>query len=337
MKRWLSPLLMLVSLLGMTACKKSEPTSRDVKVTTGSAPAAVVVDGGAASGSAGSDTAGSAGAAADPWKQQAAPKDPLKAVLFWRAEKDGKTTYLLGTMHMGVDPEARLPQVVWDKLDASKTFAMETDLSDPSLMSKMMRTKGSLKEDLGPDYWAKLEKAVGASLAKTMESMSPAMAGTMMALQHLPKTAPMDGVLLGRAQNQKKSIVYLEPAALQIEVLSKYMGLKALKMMIDMYEDSAAETKRLLDAYVAGDPDALLKVTEKQKADALAHGFTEAEYAEQMNDMLYKRNASWIEPIEKLHTAGDGFVAVGALHLVGPKSVLELLEKRGYKITRVAP
>ena len=43
------------------------------------------------------------------------------------------TTYALGTIHLGVDPESRLPPVVWDKLDAARAFAMETDLSDPVL------------------------------------------------------------------------------------------------------------------------------------------------------------------------------------------------------------
>jgi uncharacterized protein YbaP (TraB family) len=30
-------------------------------------------------------------------------------------------------------------------------------------------------------------------------------------------------------------------------------------------------------------------------------------------------------------------VAVGALHLVGPRSVLDLLAHRGYRVTRVVP
>jgi uncharacterized protein YbaP (TraB family) len=56
-----------------------------------------------------------------------------------------------------------------------------------------------------------------------------------------------------------------------------------------------------------------------------------------MEDLLYKRNASWIEPIEKAHAEGPLFVAVGAMHAIGPKSVLELLEKKGYKVTRITP
>ncbi len=170
-----------------------------------------------------------------------------------------------------------------------------------------------------------------------MERLTPMGAAAMMSLKDLPKTSPMDGVLLGRAINQKKNIVYLELGSLQAEILAKHMGTKALKMMIDTYEKGAAQSKAMLDAYAAGDPDAIIKITEDQKVDALKHGYTQKDYDEQMEDILYKRNASWIAAIEKMHAEGDAFVAVGALHLIGPKSVLELLEKKGFKITRMVP
>lgn len=326
MKRGLGLLVMLVSLVGTTSCKKAEKSSEaPPKVTVPTPTPTPKVDD------------GSAGATADPWKQQAAKKDPLKAILFWSAEKDGKTTYLLGTMHMGVEPETRLPQIVWDKLDAAKTFAMEADISDPKLAAMFMRKGGSLSEDLGDEYWKKLEKAAGPSMAAQLDRMTPMAAGAMMMLKDLPKTAAMDGVLHGRAMNQKKSIVYLEEGSLQAAILAKHMDLKALKMMIDTYEHGAAQSKAMLDAYIAGDPDAILKITDDQKADSLKHGYTQAEYDAQMEDILYKRNDSWIAGLEKLHAEGNAFVAVGALHLIGPRSVLESLAKKGYKIARLTP
>lgn len=319
MTRGLALLVMLVSFVG-TGCRKSENKTPapavEVKTEKPTAPSA---------------------ATADPWKHEATKKDPLKAIFFWSAEKDGKTTYFLGTMHIGVDPETRLPQVVWDRLDAAKTFAMEADLSDPELAESMMRKGGSLSADLGEAHWKKLEQAVGPAMAKQLDQLTPTAAAAVMSLKDLPKTAPMDGVLLGRAMNQKKQIVYLEPASLQAEVLAKHMDLRALKMMIDTYEQGAAQSKAMLDAYIAGEPAGILKVTEEQKAEALKYGYTQAEYDEQMEDILYKRNASWISALEKLHAQGDGFVAVGALHLIGPRSVLEMLAEKGYKISRITP
>ena len=54
-----------------------------------------------------------------------------------------------------------------------------------------------------------------------------------------------------------------------------------------------------------------------------------------MKELLLDRNASWIEPIEKLHARGGGFVAVGAMHLIGKRSVLDLLAQRGFTIKRL--
>ena len=64
-------------------------------------------------------------------------KQPLPHPLFWAVEKDGKTTYVLGTMHMGVDPDARIPELVWRKLDEAPAFAMETDLSKAASLDVM--------------------------------------------------------------------------------------------------------------------------------------------------------------------------------------------------------
>src|ERR1700752_1369292 len=93
--------LLLVVLAATTACKKAEPRVAPV----------------------------AQGGSADPWSAQEPKKDPLQKPLLWQIEKDGKTSYLLGTMHMGIDPTTRLPDLVWKKLEEKPIFAMETDLS----------------------------------------------------------------------------------------------------------------------------------------------------------------------------------------------------------------
>ncbi|HWU87442.1 MAG TPA: TraB/GumN family protein, partial [Kofleriaceae bacterium] len=112
MKQRCALAVMLVALVGGAACKRStEPTPQPQQPVAPVAPVG----------------------ARDPWESPAPAKAPLPRPLLWSAEKDGKTSYFLGTMHVGVDPEARLPQLVWDKLDASPTFAVETDVADPAL------------------------------------------------------------------------------------------------------------------------------------------------------------------------------------------------------------
>lgn len=278
---------------------------------------------------------GSGSAAADPWNSPAPAKDPLKKPLLWKVEKDGKTSYLLGTIHVGVDPTTRLPDVVWQKLDEKPVFAMETDLSDASKL-QITRTDGTtLKDELGPDYWKKLEDAVGAKEAAAMMAMKPMIPATLLSLRGLPKTPPMDGVLHGRASNAHKQMVFLEPLEVQSKMLDKWMNARTLKELLDDLPASEKHLKELLDAYVAGDDAQMVALAAAERERSIAKGRTAGEYDEEMDDMLYKRNASWIAAIEKLHADGGGFIAVGAAHLVGPKSVIELLEKKGFKVTRV--
>jgi uncharacterized protein YbaP (TraB family) len=318
----------MTAVLGL-ACKQSAPAPTADK-TPAPAPAQTQKPAPAAPPTA-------AAPAADPWTKAAPKKDPLPHPLFWSIEKDGKTSYALGTIHVGVDPESRLPQVVWDKLDGEKDFAMETDLSDPALMKVLECNKCSLKRDLGPTYWKKLEDVITPAVAAKLEPMKPMVAATMMSMRGLPMTTQMDTLLLARAQNAKKGIVFLEEAKAEAAVLEKWMDVKALKAMLDDIEGNDKHTKEMLDAYVAGDVDRMIKLSDDEKAEALKHGYSQKEYDEQMQDMLYSRNASWIPAIEKAHAEGGVFIAVGAMHLMGEKSVLELLQKKGYKVTRVEP
>lgn len=274
---------------------------------------------------------------ADPWSKPAPKKDPLARPLFWSIEKDGKTSYALGTIHLGVDAEARLPQIVWDRIDSSPSFAMETDLNDPALQKVLECVGCSLKKELGPVYWKKLEDAITADVAARIDPMKPMVAATMMSMRGLPMTTQMDTLLLARAQTGKKTVVFLEEAKVEAAILEKWMNVKALKSMLDDLEGADKHTKQMLDAYITGDEAAMVKLSDDERAQALAHGYTAKEYDESLQDMLYGRNASWIGAIEKAHAAGGVFIAVGAMHLVGPKNVLELLANKGYKVTRVVP
>ncbi len=306
-------LLTLVALALGAACKKSpEPATQPVPPPATAPPAA------------------------DPWQGAVPAKDPLPRPFLFSAEKDGATTYLFGTMHVGVDADARLPQLVWDKLDASARFAVETDVNDPAIASIGGRASGTLRDELGPAYWKKLELAITPQLAQALDHKSAMIPATMLALRGVPETPPMDGALLARARRGSKQVVYLEPAARQAAILEKHMNARALRLMLDDLPKVERQGRQLLEAYVAGDEARFLAITAEQRADALAHGYTAAEYDESMEDLLYRRNASWIARIERMHAAGGAFVAVGAMHLLGPRSVLELLQQKGYKTARLA-
>lgn len=253
--------------------------------------------------------------------------------LLWAAQKDGRTTYLLGTMHAGFNAEKQLPTWVWDKLAAASALAVETDISDPAIMSSGVRRDGrTLRDDLGDEHWKKLVAEVGEGSA--LEHMTPAAASSLLQVKGLPAAMPMDLMLLGEAESAKKKIVYLEPATLQVRVIEKWLDARALKLMLDQRAKGKQATRELLSAYIAGDT-AKLEALSDDRADFVASGRPSAEYDQMMEELLYKRNASWIDAIDELHRKETAMVAVGAMHLVGKRSVLELLTAKGYTISRV--
>jgi hypothetical protein len=268
---------------------------------------------------------------------EAVKTGPLPHPLFWSVESAGKTTYFLGTMHTGIDANTRLPAIVWNKFHAAKTFAMETDLDDPEAASMLSSAASSLRRDLGEVYWKKLEDAMGPSVASALEHLPPMVPAAKLAMRGLPPSSSMDRTLSARAASEHKQLVYLEPVTRQLAILGKWMDVKALKMMLDELPESELRARAMLDAYVEGDENKMIAISDQEKANALQHGYTAAEYDQAMDELLYNRNASWLEPIEKLHAGGGGFVAVGAMHLLGQRSVLALLAHKGYQVTRISP
>ena len=52
--------------------------------------------------------------------------------------------------------------------------------------------------------------------------------------------------------------------------------------------------------------------------------------------LVASRNRNWVTQLEALMSPSTSrLVVVGALHLVGKGSVIELLESKGYRVTRV--
>jgi uncharacterized protein YbaP (TraB family) len=262
----------------------------------------------------------------------------LTKPFFWSATKDGKTTYFLGTMHMGIDP-ARLPAVVFEKLDAAPIFVHETDTDDPAGLALGRRTDGgTLRQDIGGDHYARLEKLlIDPKVLDGLNQLKPVVAAIVLQQQRMPATPSMDATLKQRAQSAKKELRTLEPVTKQVRLLEKWFDARMLKSFIDHPERLAKATTELMDVYIAGDEAKLEEHFTADMTSMVDAGFTKAESDQAIYELLYERNAAWIEELEKVHARGNAFVAVGAAHLVGPKSVLALLAARGYTITRITP
>ena len=300
-----------------TACKQSDPEATPTPVATKKPVVAVAAP-----------PPSDASIAAD-------SRDFLPHPILFSATKNGKTAYFFGTVHLGVDIEKRLPPWVWQRFINAQTFAMETNLQDPSLISSVMRTDGTtLHAELGDDYWKKFVAAVGEQMANGVNSMKLSTASSLIEIQGLPMTAPMDLVFANKAQESKKQIVFLEEARSQEALLDKWLDVRSLKQSLDNLDEVRKKNGELLTNYVNGDVEAIAKMSD-DRDDWHAMKRSDKEFDQMMDELLYQRNAAWIPALEKIIDSGSGFVAVGAMHLSGPRSVLDLLAQRGYTVARV--
>jgi hypothetical protein len=120
----------------------------------------------------------------------------------------------------------------------------------------------------------------------------------------------------------------LETVAYQFDRLDGLTGglqESSLKAMLADIDTQATNIETLAAAWRAGDHAALERL--------LMEGFADApEIAERL---LYERNRNWVEPVERCLTDDARcFIVVGAAHLVGPNSLVDLLRARKHTVTQ---
>lgn len=277
--------------------------------------------------------------------EPAAPTDFSRGRL-WRIETvDGKTSYLFGTMHISHPAVTQqLPKAVLDAFSASKVLALEINLlrtDVKAFVDPMLLPAGqSLSNLVGAELAWEVKRALAplGVPSRGVERMTPWAASMFLAtsveesLRQRVGMKPLDLYLQLGAERAGMRVVALEtmdqhmaaftamPAELQASMLRASLatrGLFALAMedMLALY----------LDGDLAGLYAHYVK-TEQPNDPAFFGYFNEA--------MLLNRNRGMVEAAKPLLAEGGAFVAVGALHLAGPGSMLELLQQAGYRVTR---
>ena len=250
-----------------------------------------------------------------------------------------RPSWLFGTVHSDDPRVATLPPSVTAALAASRSFHPELELNadlGPAVAAKMFQAgTPALSRRLKPALWQRVERA-GASLglpSAVLEQLTPAFAALLFsAPPTLNVAGTLDGQLYARAQTRGLKITALETPEQQFAIFEKLPevhAITALTEALDEVEAGRPNEKKLLAAYASGDERAVLAIIEaefnRSPADrALAE------------PLLYARNRAMADALAPHLKNGGAFVAIGAGHLTGPRSVIELLRVRGWKITRVA-
>nr|WP_244816004.1 TraB/GumN family protein [Caballeronia sp. Lep1P3] len=269
---------------------------------------------------------------------------------FYVATKGSTTIYLLGTLHVGFasdyPPEQPFRKPILAALDASPTLALEISPDELLLSQDDVNRYGMCRSECLIDYlpdsmWTKVEARMRNNPAalKELRHTRPWLASMLIETYDTLKAGfqseyGTEVQLQNAYLRVRGKIVGLETLNEQISTFTRLTSAQQREMLAqDLVQGSAenvADVKELHRLWRIGDADAL-KAWDDAKGSKLARSQTLA--AQVDNRVVYERNRRFVARMVQLAAPDKPvFVAIGALHLGGPRGVLELLRKRGFAV-----
>lgn len=252
----------------------------------------------------------------------------------WVVKDEDTTIYLFGTIHVLKPRTNWFDDGVREAFDASDEVVTEIGPVDPaelSALAKELGTRGG--PPFSPDVDAAAQRL---GMAKgAIDRMEPWLAAMMLGRLAVTKAgygsdAGVEAVLHEAAERAGKRVEALETAREQLMLFDGLSGAAQSAMLaatVKELSDAEQRTARFVDAWAAGDAETV-GVEMNRSVEASP---------EIAQVVLERRNARWSDWIaERMERPGSVFVAVGAGHLAGKRSVQEMLAERGLKVERVA-
>jgi uncharacterized protein YbaP (TraB family) len=265
--------------------------------------------------------------------------------VLWSVRGQHNTVYLFGSIHLLRPGDVGLPRAAENAYAEAEQLVMEIDMDDPAIahptaMALQMQRSAqlpdgqSLRTVLGDDYASIASRAREAGLdLAALDGFAPWLVATILLQLEMTRRGfvaehGIEQQLAERAVTDGKPILGLETPAQQFAVLAGLSLAEQKRFLLMTMEESAhadARLEHLLVAWRTGDTAAL--------ADVLSEEFDA--FPELYRPLTEDRNRAWIGQLaELLDDRDDYLVVVGALHLVGRNSVVEMLQRRGYSVTQ---
>jgi len=266
--------------------------------------------------------------------------------LVWKIEGGKAPVFLAGSFHLLRKEDLPYPSTLEAAFEAAEQVWFEVppgDMGKPGAAAKiislgMLPADQSLEDVIPAETHQKVKKwtAENPSLGPVFDRMRPwLVAMTIMLTEYQRMGAgPEHGIeqtFMARAQKEGKKTGGFETVEQQLSFFGELTPDRQVALLDKTFEDLAQSQQQLREMIAnwrAG--------KEKELAQEMNKSFTG--HDDLKKRLLDDRNAAWIEPIEGF-LAGDTptLVIVGAGHLAGEGSVVDLLEKKGWKLTRVEP
>ena len=278
----------------------------------------------------------------------AAPK-PVAAHkhFLWSVRSDaGATVYRLGSMHLATKSLYPLDGAIEDAFSRSGTLVVEINPANEQAAERaaLIRQQGlytggdTLKTKLSKETYAQVEarfKRLGIGMER-LDTMKPWLVSIVLEISTLQQMGfdPRYGIDLHFA-NQAKGrmrVAELETVESQVHLFSDLSEQEQELLLLYTLTDLdllAGQIDQLTTAWRRGDLEAFQAVMVRERG---AH----PELEPLLHRLFEERNRRMAAQVEEyLKTPDTAFVVVGAGHLVGPGSIVDLLREKGYRVEQL--
>ena len=263
---------------------------------------------------------------------------------FWKVEKDGKTAYILGTMHVAIPiDELMCSETIRDQLKKSDLVFLEANPhSEDFIKAEEQQTQWALSTD-GREFQALSEESQAFLRSRGISETLNLYGYDTKLIQlchRLEDEKSIDSQVNSIADSRKIPIQGLEdyyPARRPIVEENK----KRAGLFSQLTEAQSVEEIRRLNHSIRLFPQTcpplgLVQMIEAYKSGVIVDIMMNMmmRLSEQEMQDLQQRNSQWVDRFEKAHhgTYERIFVAAGLVHFLGPVSFTGMLEEKGYKV-----
>ncbi|MFJ3058953.1 TraB/GumN family protein [Herbaspirillum sp. NPDC087042] len=267
-------------------------------------------------------------------EQLARSQQPDRGPL-WELSKDGRRSYLYGTVHVA-KLEWDIPgPVVRRALIASRVLLVELDVTQPEIGQQMIAPMPDQAVETDSAHYRALAWRVSKQFHKAClneagfgeASLSSKLNSLILLSARDAGLYPdlgIDLAITGFVKHFKKPVVALETVEEQRVLISR-STLNELEQ--NMKELESGEAKKNLERFTA--LWSAGSVAEMERFCAAKDCFGDASAALERNTWLAQRIA------ERMQSDDGVFAAIGFLHLVGPGNVLQQLRAKGFKVRQL--
>lgn len=269
--------------------------------------------------------------------------NPFSRGLLWRIHGPGaRESYAFGTLH-AADPRLQgLPRPALQAFEASRALMLEhvadRYASARFLEAAMYQDGRTLLADIGEEDFERVVQAmqpIGLAREFILKVKPWGVLLNLRTSRQPSGAASPDAQLHALARRRRMPVAQIEDVEEMVftfDEMSPASQIALLKHFLRHGDALDALAERTLQLYQLGDLEGLWNA---QYDYARRHPEIAAHHGELMKRVVLDRNVVMAFRVQRELRRERTFVAVGALHLYGPRGMLALLEADGYPVARV--